>query len=119
MTLVHLIFYSFYKTASKINRMIPLKGGGIGGAGILLSLLIAVPLAFLFKLSRKSHLNLENGIKYLITLLILWVVISYFDNKGVKIIKQLEKEDRPSWQRIVLANGFLILYVAAFIFFLR
>lgn len=99
--------------------MIPLKGGGIGGAGIFLSLLIAVPLAFLFKLSRKSHLNLGNGIKYLITLLILWVVISYFDNKGNKIIKQLENEDRPAWQRILLSNGFLIIYIAAFIYFLR
>jgi hypothetical protein len=117
--IVHLIFYSFYKTASQINRIIPLKGGGIGGAGMFLSLLTVIPLGFIFKLSRKSRLNFENGIKYLTTLLILWVVIYYFDNCGVKIIKQLENEDRPFWQRILLANGFLIIYISAFIYFLR
>jgi hypothetical protein len=117
--IAHLIFYSFYKTASQINRIIPLKDGGIGGVGIFLSLLAVTPLGFIFKLSRKSHLNLENSIKYLITLVILWVVISYFDNNGNKIIKQLENENRPAWQRILLSNGFLIIYIAAFIYFLR
>jgi len=118
MTLVHLIFYSFYKTASKINRMIPLKGGGIGGASTFLAILSILPFTIIFKF--QSHFNFS--LKYPVIILMMpigWIIMTYLDDRGNKIIKQLEKEDRPSWQRIVLANGFLILYVAAFIFFLR
>lgn len=119
MRIVHLIFYSFYKTASQINRIIPLKGGGIGGAGTFLGLLFTVPFVFVFKLSRTRSIDFESGLKYLSLLIIIGVVIFYFDFTGCKIIKEIEKEEHSILQRILLANGFLIIYVAAFIYFLK
>ena len=119
MKVVHLIFYSFYKTALLINRIVPLKGGCIGGTGLFMALLTVVPIAFLFKLSKKSASNFEIGYKYVITLVVIGIVIFYFDDRGINIIKKLEGAVIPNWHRIVLANGFLILYFAAFMFFLK
>ena len=118
MQIVHLIFYSFYKTASQINRVIPLKDGGIGGESTFLAIMSILPFTLIFKF----QVNFSFSLKYPIIILIIpigWTLITYFDNNGNKMIKQLGKEDRPIWQRVVLANGLLIIYAAAFIFFLR
>lgn len=119
MRIVHLIFYSFYKTASKINRIIPIKGGGIGDASTFLGLLLILPFVFVFKLSRKTRINFESGLKYLFLLAIIGGVIFYFDFFGSKIIKQIEEEEYSTLKRVLWTNGFLIIYMAAFIYFLK
>jgi hypothetical protein len=116
MKLVHLIFYGFYKTASQINKIIPLKGGGIGGASTFLAIMSIPPFTLIYKFQAYFSFSLEYPVIILMMPIGLTIMI-YFDNNGHKIIKQLEKEGLPIWQRVVLANGFLIIYTAAFIYF--
>ena len=119
MNWIHLVFYSYYRTATKINKFIPLKGEGIGASGIFLGMLVSLPLIFSFKLSRKTPLTSLTLLYYIICLLGIAVVIFYFDIYGKRIVKKMQENEHSDFVRRLIANAFLVVYFLLFYLSLR
>ncbi|MFC4231041.1 hypothetical protein ACFOW1_04010 [Parasediminibacterium paludis] len=71
--------------------MIPLKGGGICGASTFLAITSILPFTIIFKF--QSHFNFS--LKYPVIILLMaicLIIMTYFDDRGNKIISQVEKK---------------------------
>lgn len=121
---MNLFLYSLYRTAQRIHKIIPLRGGPAGAVAgwvLLLSMLPVVASFGLWFSSETLSRKHRDGLRFFLALLLLVLfgaLHGWIEKRILRVARHFEtRPESDTLVRIVLSNTVLVIYVLALKFY--